>query len=189
MVAVSDPDRCDGCGRREPVTETGRVALCDGCAHATADDLGLIEIAIGRLVDAVESADVLDPFQRLDRRERLAWAGALVLFVGGDVATTLVGLVAGASESNPVALAAFSTVGVLPGMAALKGGVLGVAGVGWSRSPRWARAIAPGLLAVIGAIATVSNAAVIASNVPDVAVAFGALAIAWTALVGVGVAR
>jgi hypothetical protein len=48
----------------------------------------------------------------LDRRERVAWAGTLGLFVIGDMATTGAGLALGAVERNPLALAAFDAVGV-----------------------------------------------------------------------------
>lgn len=124
----------------------------------------------------------------LDRRERLAWGGALALFVAGDVVTTRAGLALGAVETNPVALAAFDAVGVLPAMLGVKAAVLTVAGLGWACCPTSARVVSPATLAVIGGAVTVANGAVLATLAPDPAVLVGTLGATWATLAAVGVA-
>lgn len=123
----------------------------------------------------------------LDRRERLAWGGALALFGVGDVATTGAGLALGAVETNPVALAAFEAVGVWPAMVGVKLAVLGFALGGWWCCPSWGRAVAPGALAGIGAVVVVSNAAVLSALLPPSTAAVGVVAVAWGSLAAVEV--
>lgn len=53
-------------------------------------------------------------------REVSAWAAAAVPFVGGDIATTWLGLSRGATEANPIPAAAMDLVGVVAAMVILK---------------------------------------------------------------------
>jgi len=97
----------------------------------------------------------------LGNLDRPAWLAAVALFVLGDVATTAVGLNIGAVESNPVALAAFDTLGLWPAMLLLKAVVLGSVGLLWACSPEEFRAVVPTTLAVWGAAVVSINSYVV----------------------------
>ena len=74
--------------------------------------------------------------------ERLPWVAA-VAASAADIVSTLAGLQSGLPEANPLAAAAFETVGALPAMGALTAvALLGVAAV-WRVGRRyWGRRVA-----------------------------------------------
>jgi len=82
--------------------------------------------------------------------ETAAWLMALVLFVGGDMATTALGLRLGAVESNPVALLGITELGLWPAMLSAKAVVVGWTVGCWHYSPDRYRIIFPIVLMLLG---------------------------------------
>ncbi|WP_251343433.1 DUF5658 family protein [Haloplanus halophilus] len=74
-----------------------------------------------------------------------------------DGALTLVGIRLGLTELNPVAASLIAEVGVLPALAALKGGAVGVGLAGWVVMPADYRGLVPAGLALPWTLATLVN--------------------------------
>jgi len=108
-----------------------------------------------------ERAAAAAPARRLADRAGGLWLCAVALFVGGDLATTLVGLrLAPVTETAPLAAAAVAAHG--PGaLVALKLATVGLAGAAWRVVPDPASAGIPLGLAALGAAATAWNARVL----------------------------
>ncbi|MFC7173905.1 DUF5658 family protein [Haloplanus litoreus] len=77
------------------------------------------------------------------------WAVTVVALVL-DGALTLVGIRLGLTELNPIAADLITSVGVLPALAALKGGAVGVGLAGWVVMPADYRGLVPAGLALPG---------------------------------------
>jgi len=94
------------------------------------------------------------------------WCAALVLFVAGDAATTVVGLRLGAVEQHPVGRSVvrrFGTAGILSAKAAVVALCGSASACAAAAGRPAAAAAAPAVLAVIGAFATTVNALVMLS--------------------------
>jgi len=101
------------------------------------------------------------PARRLADRAATLWACAVVLFVGGDLATTLVGLrLAAVTETAPVAAAAVAAYG-FGSLVALKLATVGVAGAAWRLAPDPASAGIPLGLAALGGVVSAWNVRVL----------------------------
>ena len=85
------------------------------------------------------------------------WAVTAVALVL-DGALTLVGIRLGLTELNPVAADLIASVGVLPALAALKGGAVGVGLAGWVVMPADYRGLVPAGLALPWVTAVAVNA-------------------------------
>lgn len=101
----------------------------------------------------------------LTRFERRAWAAGLALFVGGDMATTAIGLQLGAVESNPAGAGLISTLGLWPAMLVGKAASASLFGAAWAMWSLWVgaadRVVIPILMAWTGGIVMAINGHVI----------------------------
>ncbi|MFB6102888.1 MAG: hypothetical protein ABEJ73_10010 [Haloplanus sp.] len=84
------------------------------------------------------------------------WVAALATLVL-DGALTVYGVRLGLTEVNPVAAGLIADVGLVPALALLKGGAVGVAVGGWVVMPTDYRGLVPAGLALPWATATVLN--------------------------------
>jgi len=95
------------------------------------------------------------------RDERGWWSVAVVLYVFGDLLTTLAGLQAGGEEIGVGASVAMEQLGVLPAMFVLKL-VVFVVGVWFYRRAREREVWIPMSIAGVGGVVSVWNAVVVA---------------------------
>jgi hypothetical protein len=84
------------------------------------------------------------------------WAVALATLFA-DAALTVYGIGLGLTEVNPVAASLIADAGVVPTLALLKGGAVGVGVAGWVVMPDDYRGLVPAGLALPWAVATVLN--------------------------------
>jgi hypothetical protein len=101
----------------------------------------------------------------VDRRDALAWTGAVAMFGVGDAVTTMVGLDAGLVEANPAVVAALGHAHpTLAALVAAKSTVIVAAAALWKRAVATQAYLIPASLAIMGALVVAWNTALVVAS-------------------------